>query len=101
MNRRSRLREALLSETGCGIQHTGWPCNACFHSMGDGLGLDEITTHKMWHATLITRGDYTPEEIMCPPETTVIYDHPMTDKERWALVDQLLGLLERPQPSGC
>jgi hypothetical protein len=94
MNRRTRLKEALLGETGCGIQHTGWPCNSCFHSMGEDIGFDEVTTHKMWHATLITRGDYTPEEIMGPGETLVKYEHPMTDKERWALIDQLLEKIE-------
>ena len=53
---REELRNMLGDEIGCGIQHDGWPCNSCFHSM-DWLELDE-DVHNYWEAVLDFRGDY-------------------------------------------
>ena len=50
------LRLALVNKTGCATQHTGWPCNTCFHAM-DVKGLKH-PIHDYWVATLAVRGDY-------------------------------------------
>jgi hypothetical protein len=55
--KRRLLQELLEEETGCCIQHTGWPCNTCFHSM-QFEGIDNNQLHKFWEATLLLRGDY-------------------------------------------
>ena len=53
---KKELREALVRETmGCGIQHNGWPCNTCFHSIDLKLTQD---IHEYWLAVLAYRGDY-------------------------------------------
>ena len=46
-----------MQATGCGIQHTGWPCNSCFHALAL-PGVSGDTLHRMWEATLRLRGDY-------------------------------------------
>ena len=50
-----KLQNKLEVETMCTIQHTGWPCNSCFHSMNLQLKED---IHKYWEAVLDIRGDY-------------------------------------------
>ena len=50
-----KLQNKLEIETMCTIQHTGWPCNSCFHSMNLQLKED---IHKYWEAVLDIRGDY-------------------------------------------
>jgi len=50
-----KLQNKLEVETMCTIQHTGWPCNSCFHSMNLKLKED---IHKYWEAVLDIRGDY-------------------------------------------
>ena len=50
-----KLQNKLEIETMCTIQHTGWPCNSCFHSMNLKLKED---IHKYWEAVLDIRGDY-------------------------------------------
>jgi len=50
-----KLQNKLEVETMCTIQHTGWPCNSCFHSMDLKLKED---IHKYWEAVLDIRGDY-------------------------------------------
>ena len=50
-----KLQNKLEAETMCTIQHTGWPCNSCFHSMNLKLKED---IHKYWEAVLDIRGDY-------------------------------------------
>tara|TARA_Y100000310_G_scaffold342969_1_gene448520 strand:+ start:696 stop:941 length:246 start_codon:yes stop_codon:yes gene_type:complete len=50
------LQERLADFNGCTIQHTGWPCNSCFHAMElPGLKHD---IHDYWEAVLAVRGDY-------------------------------------------
>jgi len=51
------LKKALLKVTGCGIQHDGWPCAACFYSISKKL------TYKDWQAVLLKRGDYKAENL--------------------------------------
>ena len=40
---------------GCTIQHDGWPCNSCFHSLDLPL---KHNIHAYWIAILSYRGDY-------------------------------------------
>jgi hypothetical protein len=50
------FRKKLVAKTGCEIQHTGYPCNTCFHAMNiKGLKHD---IHDYWVAVLAHRGDY-------------------------------------------
>ena len=49
------LKRKLNLYIGCGVQHTGWPCNSCFHSMDLDLKHD---IHDYWEAVLDLRGDY-------------------------------------------
>jgi len=49
------LKIALEKETACVIQHTGYPCNTCFHNMDLDLKED---IHEYWLAVLGFRGDY-------------------------------------------
>jgi hypothetical protein len=58
------LQLHLKKITDCDLQHTGWPCNTCFHSaVADELDLSAKRTHQLWQITLILRGDYTEEQI--------------------------------------
>ena len=55
--KRRELQELLGARTSCRVQHTGWPCNTCFHD----LALPDVSDddlHGLWHATLLLRGDY-------------------------------------------
>lgn len=53
---REQLRQKLVLKTGCDAQHTGWPCNTCFHDIKiNGLKED---IHEYWLAILAFRGDY-------------------------------------------
>ena len=49
------LRLELERKLGCTIQHTGWPCNTCFHNMNINLKED---IHEYWLSVLAVRGDY-------------------------------------------
>ena len=49
------VRDLLEEETMCAIQHTGYPCNSCFHTMDIKLKED---IHEYWLAVLYYRGDY-------------------------------------------
>jgi hypothetical protein len=49
------IKNKLANETGCTIQHTGYPCNSCFHNMDLALKED---IHEYWLAVLHSRGDY-------------------------------------------
>jgi len=54
---REDLRSALVDATmGCGVQHDGWPCNTCFHSLE--LNITPGRLHELWEAVLSFRGDY-------------------------------------------
>ena len=57
------LKQKLLKATKCGTQHTGWPCNTCFHALK--LTLKQ-NIHEYWLAVLAERGDY--PEIKKKPE---------------------------------
>ncbi len=70
MNRRT-FRKALKDKCGCSIQHDGWPCNTCFHSME--LGLDDDRQHELWQSVLAYRGDYK-DVIFDPPQTPGLID---------------------------
>ena len=62
--KRRQLQDLLVQQTGCTMQHTGWPCNACFHALKIGVPNDAL--HEMWQATLVIRGgqsDFLPESI--------------------------------------
>jgi len=50
MTRETFRRKLVKATGGCNIQHDGWPCNTCFHS---------VFTHDEWLAVLAYRGDYT------------------------------------------
>lgn len=89
MNIKAKLKEALMNETGCGIQHTGWSCNKCFFTLMDDLGVKENQQMQYWHAVLITRGDYTPKQIAKYNNTK-----PMPDQTRLKLVNDLLKILK-------
>jgi hypothetical protein len=56
--------EALISlfadKTGCGIQHSGCPCNTCFHHIGNEVDF----RHICWLIVLGLRGDYDTSELM-------------------------------------
>ena len=51
------LQNRVLDYFGCSIQHNGWPCNSCFHTIGEELNLAE-DIHDYWVAVLAIRGDY-------------------------------------------
>lgn len=76
--KRRELQDRLLEATGCGIQHTGWPCGTCFHSLG-------LRTEDAWHATLVLRGDYKDGE----------YGIDMPDARLELTVDALLREMRR------
>ncbi len=52
---KKELKLKLRRRTGCGIQHTGWSCNTCFHALNISLKKD---IHEYWLAVLAYRGDY-------------------------------------------
>ena len=53
----TKLKKKVFKFTGCEIQHDGWSCNSCFHSLDGELKLKE-DIHKYWLAVLFFRGDY-------------------------------------------
>ena len=50
-----KLRKKLEKETGCVIQHDGWPCGSCFHTID--INLKE-NIQEYWQPVLSVRGDY-------------------------------------------
>tara|TARA_Y100001963_G_C6778079_1_gene448382 strand:+ start:670 stop:951 length:282 start_codon:yes stop_codon:yes gene_type:complete len=50
-----KLKEYLAEETGCVIQHDGWPCGSCFRTIDVELK-EDITEY--WQPVLSVRGDY-------------------------------------------
>ena len=56
--KRRRIQGLLVGHVGCAMQHTGWPCNPCFHHALGRTGLSDDEVHTMWIATLVLRGDY-------------------------------------------
>jgi len=69
------IREELVELSSCEIQHTGWPCNTCFHSVvGPKLGLSNDMTHELWKIILVLRGDYTEKQIQ-KNEDQYVMDH--------------------------
>lgn len=80
---RELLRKVLVNATGgCAIQHDGWPCNSCFHSLDISVSSDRL--HEMWEAVLAFRGDY--EDVIEE------YDLPTGIKQE-NLLQQLLSLI--------
>ena len=53
----NKLQKKVVNYFGCSIQHNGWPCNSCFHTIGEELNLAE-DIHDYWVAVLAFRGDY-------------------------------------------
>lgn len=52
------LRKAVVVHCGgCHVQHTGWPCNTCFHAAKP-EGVTDDEWHALWQALLCFRGDY-------------------------------------------
>ena len=49
------LKEYLAEETGCAIQHDGWPCGSCFSTIDIELKED---IREYWQPVLSVRGDY-------------------------------------------
>jgi uncharacterized protein YceH (UPF0502 family) len=80
--KRSLLKKLLVKETGCRIQHTGWPCNSCFHAMS--LKTDNDRLHELWGSTLLLRGDYTNGDLIT-----------QSDMELSTNIDELIRLLKR------
>lgn len=60
-NKKDIIQEFLNimhSETKCGIQYSGCPCNTCFHTWAeDELGLSSEIAHMFWIVMLTLRGD--------------------------------------------
>jgi len=56
------LRVNLFNATGCDIQHTGWPCNTCFHNMKL-PDINDDMLHDLWESVLVFRGDYKLDDI--------------------------------------
>ncbi len=83
---KKEVKELLLGETMCGIQHNGWPCNTCFHSMDLGISNDKL--HELWKSVLLIRGDYNNTD---PNSNSYI---PQTDKEVKANIKELIILLK-------
>tara|TARA_Y100000401_G_scaffold40697_2_gene30959 strand:+ start:9487 stop:9789 length:303 start_codon:yes stop_codon:yes gene_type:complete len=54
------LEGSLYYATMCSIQHRGYPCNSCFHTIieADYGHLLKEDTHEYWRAVLSFRGDY-------------------------------------------
>lgn len=55
MNRQNFIKElfnTFADKSGCGIQHSGCPCNTCFHN------IDANFNHICWLIMLGLRGDY-------------------------------------------
>ena len=50
-----KLKQYLAEETGCAIQHNGWPCGSCFNTIDVELA-EDITEY--WQPVLSVRGDY-------------------------------------------
>lgn len=80
--KRRELQQQLLDRTGCGCQHTGWPCPVCFHEL-QLPGITNEILHRMWEATLVLRGDYHNGQ----------YGLDMPDHRLSATIDALLGAL--------
>jgi hypothetical protein len=57
------LRELLMKEMGCDVQHDGWPCNTCFHSWARDVLGDGDLAHLLWILVLRIRGDYKEEPV--------------------------------------
>lgn len=74
------LLELLSRETNCGIQHNGCPCNSCFHSFAQNIGLSDNFAHLFWLVVLALRGDYTDETEMYGDE--VFQD--IINETKWA-----------------
>ena len=53
---KTRLKKLLGQELGCYIQHTGYPCRSCFHTIHIARLSEDI--HEYWLAVLWKRGDY-------------------------------------------
>lgn len=49
------LQQKLYEATDCSVQHLGFPCNTCFHTLSLPLKHD---IHDYWEAVLAFRGDY-------------------------------------------
>ena len=49
------VKKYLVEETGCAIQHDGWPCGTCFHTID--IDLKE-KIDEYWQPVLSVRGDY-------------------------------------------
>ncbi len=55
MVNKNKLRRKLEKELGCTIQHDGWPCGSCFHTIDIDLRED---ISEYWQPVLSVRGDY-------------------------------------------
>ena len=75
---RTLLKGLLASCLGCAIQHTGYPCNSCFHTLNLDLKKD---IHDYWVSVLAFRGDYKKIE-------------PMT-QDHWENIKELIIALEK------
>jgi hypothetical protein len=82
---KTELKKKLNMRLGCTIQHTGYPCNSCFHSLE--LGISDMELHELWEALLLFRGDYKPPEI------------PIGEAEMEKRIKRLYSLLDK-KPRG-
>lgn len=57
------LKVILNQETGCVVQHDGWPCSTCF------FAIDDSFTNQDWQTVLWIRGDYDSDELDNLPES--------------------------------
>jgi hypothetical protein len=81
--KRRQLQTLLSEQTGCELQHRGWPCGRCFFTLR--LPGTDTEVQAMWHATLVLRGDYRPDD----------HGIDMPDVRLSATVDRLLQALRR------
>ena len=56
----TKVKRKLRRVTGCELQHTGYPCNSCFHTIiqEDYGHILKYKVHDYWSAVLYYRGDY-------------------------------------------
>ena len=62
---KNQLKEKLEESMGCTLQHTGYPCNSCFHTILEDMVESKYEpiklkedVHEYWLAVLAFRGDY-------------------------------------------
>jgi len=58
------LLKLVSEKAGCKIQYNNCPCNTCFHTWAEDIGLSNNMAHLFWIVILALRGDYTEKELL-------------------------------------